>query len=342
MIFESHSHQRFERGIPVKGLQICDRTVKIEKNINGCKGYDIQPGDGYIVSILNLDGNHPMCGDNYLMAPKPMRLLYKTFNGIYLRGYEVLGVTPFGFQKIDMSDYGITLYIENDEIVKCRLDMFDRNIYIEYYKYFSYNIMKDAMRPLQAQFVVESMSGGYSFDISEYDIIRDDDNEIYAIQQQAGRYALMSKEFILTALIEPSSLAATVSSAIERNISESIQNGKFKNNQCMKHFLELKELDDLSSHVTMLTMYSILKKVEDINNIPIKIMQILLFPESVCKVMGFYVLTICIGNPYYSINDFNKLFAYSWCEYYHSFKSKLMMIRMNGNNWKLQFKGALI
>lgn len=32
-----------------------------------------------------------------------------------------------------MSDYGITLYIENDKIVKCRIDMFDRNIYIEYY-----------------------------------------------------------------------------------------------------------------------------------------------------------------------------------------------------------------
>lgn len=43
-------------------------------------------------------------------------------------------MTPFGYQEIDMSDYGITLYIENDEIVKCRLDMFDRDIYIEYYK----------------------------------------------------------------------------------------------------------------------------------------------------------------------------------------------------------------
>ena len=134
MIFESHSHQRFEHGILVRGLQVCNRAVKIEENINGCKGYNLQSGDGYIVSILNLDGNHPMWDNNYQMSPKPMRLVRKTSNEISLRGYEVLAMTPFGYQEIDMSDYGITLYIENDEIVKCRLDMFDRNIYIEYHK----------------------------------------------------------------------------------------------------------------------------------------------------------------------------------------------------------------
>ena len=133
MIFESHSHQRFEHRIPVRGLQVCNRAVKIEENINGCKGYNIQPGDGYIVSILNLDGNHPMWGDNSQMSPKPMRLVRKTSNEISLQGYKVLAMTPFGYQEIDMSDYGITLYIENDKIVKCRIDMFDRNIYIEYY-----------------------------------------------------------------------------------------------------------------------------------------------------------------------------------------------------------------
>lgn len=71
--------------------------------------------------------------DNYQMSPKPMRLICKTHNEISLRGYEVLVMTPFGFQEIDMSDYGVTLFIENDEVVKCRLDMFDRDIYIEYF-----------------------------------------------------------------------------------------------------------------------------------------------------------------------------------------------------------------
>ena len=133
-IFESTSHQRYECNIPVKGLQVCNRAIKIEENINGCKGYNIIPGDGYIVSILNLDSKHPLWGDNYQMSPKPMRLVNKTLKFVSLRGYEVEVMTPFGFQSINMSDYGITLFIENDEIMKCRLDMFDRNIYIEYYK----------------------------------------------------------------------------------------------------------------------------------------------------------------------------------------------------------------
>ena len=134
MIFESTSHQRYEHNTPVRGLQVCNRAVQIEENINGCQGYEITPGDGYIVSILNRDGNHPLWGGNYQMSPKPMRVTHKTSNSISLRGYEVLAMTPFGYQSIDMSDYGITLFIENDEIVKCRLDMFDRNTYIEYYK----------------------------------------------------------------------------------------------------------------------------------------------------------------------------------------------------------------
>lgn len=134
MVFESHSHQRFEGGLPKQGIQTCNRTIKIEKNINGCKGYQLTPGDGFIVSIINMDGNHPLWGDNYQMSPKPMRVIDQSTSHISLRGYEVLAQTPFGFQSFDMSDYGITLFVENDEIIKARLDMFDRNTYIEYYK----------------------------------------------------------------------------------------------------------------------------------------------------------------------------------------------------------------
>lgn len=63
-----------------------------------------------------------------------MRITRQDSNSISLRGYIVLAKTPFGYQEFDMSDYGITLYVEDDDIVKCRLDMFDRNVYIEYYK----------------------------------------------------------------------------------------------------------------------------------------------------------------------------------------------------------------
>ena len=134
MFFESCSHQRFENGYPVKGLQICNRAIKIEKNTNGCSGYLLRDGDGYIVTIFNLDGNHPLWRNNVQMSPKPMRLVAKTYNSMTFRGYKIIAQTPFGYNSFDMSDYGITIFIENDEIVKCRLDMFDRNTYIEYYK----------------------------------------------------------------------------------------------------------------------------------------------------------------------------------------------------------------
>ena len=94
MVFESHSHQRFEGGLPKQGIQTCNRTIKIEKNINGCKGYQLTPGDGFIVSIINMDGNHPLWGDNYQISPKPMRVIDQSTSHISLRGYEVLAQTP--------------------------------------------------------------------------------------------------------------------------------------------------------------------------------------------------------------------------------------------------------
>lgn len=134
MVFNSSSHQRFENGIAVNGLQICNRSIQIEQSINGCSGYKSVEKDGYIVSVINLDHNHPLWGGNYQMSPKPMRLISKTETIVELRGYPLLVQTPFGWDEYDLSDYGITLYASNDEIVKCKLDMFDRNTYIEYYK----------------------------------------------------------------------------------------------------------------------------------------------------------------------------------------------------------------
>ena len=66
--FTSNQHLRYENGSPVHGLQNCIRTVSVEVNKNGCNGYKLEPGDGYIVKIFNNDLNRP------LMADKPMRI----------------------------------------------------------------------------------------------------------------------------------------------------------------------------------------------------------------------------------------------------------------------------
>lgn len=125
-VFKSDQHQRYENGNPVLGLQNCGRTVYLEKNTTGCKGYQITPGDGYIVRIINEDTGKPQ------MAAKPMRVSNVTGNTVELKGYTVPAQTPFGWQEIDLSDYGITVFYENDAVCKCIFHMYDRNVDLEY------------------------------------------------------------------------------------------------------------------------------------------------------------------------------------------------------------------
>ena len=125
-VFKSNCHQRYEGAYPKMGLQECLRTVSVVKNTNGCSGYQLQPGDGYIVKIFNDDAGKPN------MADKPMRVVRKTDTSVELRGYKVNAQTPFGWQEIDLADYGLLVHYENGKICKCVLHMYDRNTFIEY------------------------------------------------------------------------------------------------------------------------------------------------------------------------------------------------------------------
>ena len=130
--FKSTKHQRYTNDVEVGDLQVCNRAVEIKPNIAGCNGYNIPAGKGYIVTIYNLDGDHPLWGNNVQMSPKPMVVVRQIENEIELRGYPVLAMTPFGWMEVDQSDYGITLYTESGNVKKCVLHMFDRNTDIAY------------------------------------------------------------------------------------------------------------------------------------------------------------------------------------------------------------------
>ena len=125
-VFKSNCHQRYEGAYPKMGLQECLRTVSVVKNTNGCSGYQLQPGDGYIIKIFNDDAGKPN------MADKPMRVVRKTDTSVELRGYKVNAQTPFGWQEIDLADYGLLVHYENGKVCKCVLHMYDRNPFIEY------------------------------------------------------------------------------------------------------------------------------------------------------------------------------------------------------------------
>lgn len=57
--FHSDCHQRYNNDVPEGSLQVCGRSIKVEKNTNGCSGYNLTPGDGYIVRATNDDTGKP-------------------------------------------------------------------------------------------------------------------------------------------------------------------------------------------------------------------------------------------------------------------------------------------
>lgn len=119
--FDSSDHMRFQNGMNVSGHNYgCHRRFVIEKNIEG--------HEGYTITLFNLDGIHPFWGDNVQMAPKQMHITNIDNNVVELRGY---GYDPLGSP---FSDYGIILLLENGEIERVQLNMYDRNISIVYFK----------------------------------------------------------------------------------------------------------------------------------------------------------------------------------------------------------------
>lgn len=134
-VFESSDHIRYQNGIHVAGPHGgARRAVKVEPNANGCEGYNIQGGDGYIVTIYNLDGPHPLWQNNVQMNPKPMRIVSRVQDRIILRGYTVQAMSPFGWIDFEGQNYGMTIILKDDEVEKCVLHMHDREVDIEYMK----------------------------------------------------------------------------------------------------------------------------------------------------------------------------------------------------------------
>lgn len=120
-VFESSDHIRFQDDKAVSDHHPnFHRRFVIEKNISN--------DDGYTVTLFNLDGVHPIWGNNVQMSPKKMRIVSKRNNVIEFRGY---GDDDFGNS---FEDYGISVKIVGEEIDSIKLNMFDRGINIIYLK----------------------------------------------------------------------------------------------------------------------------------------------------------------------------------------------------------------
>lgn len=130
IVFDSSDHIRFQNGADISGHNYgCNRQIKIEKNISG--------NEGYTVTIYNLDSNHPVWGNNIQMAPKQMKVVGKHDNIIELRGFGYdENALAIGAPANDASfaHYGIQILVENYEVERIQLNMYDRNISIVYLK----------------------------------------------------------------------------------------------------------------------------------------------------------------------------------------------------------------
>lgn len=107
----------------------CNRQIVIEKNIHGYEGYS--------VTIYNLNGIHPLWRDNVQMSTKRMRIVRVKDNVVELRGFgydehALLLGAPEDAAAFDK--YGLYLLVENMEITRAQLNMYDRNISIVYLK----------------------------------------------------------------------------------------------------------------------------------------------------------------------------------------------------------------
>lgn len=126
--FDSSDHIRFQNGQNVSGHNYgCNRRLVIEKNIQG--------GEGYTVSMYNMDGMHPLWQNNVQMAPKRMKIVNVDGNIVELRGYgydENALAMGAPLEVASFENYGVVLMIEDGEIVRAQLNMFDRNVSIVY------------------------------------------------------------------------------------------------------------------------------------------------------------------------------------------------------------------
>lgn len=128
--FDSSDHIRFQNGKDVSGHNFgSHRRFVIEKNISG--------KEGYTVTLYNLDGIHPVWGDNIQMSPKRMRIISVNDNIVEFCGYgydENALAMGASLDDASFANYGVVLLIEDYVIKRMQLNMFDRNISIVYLK----------------------------------------------------------------------------------------------------------------------------------------------------------------------------------------------------------------
>lgn len=197
---------------------------------------------------------------------------------------------------------------------------------------------KELDAALMQQYSIESM---LKPSCDAFKLTSSKNQSIAAMQVQAPDYCFKSKGFLCSHYVDPNAPEGKFSLFMKLHMTTYKDNLFCQNNQAMKHLYN-KDINILYQQISMLTMHAQFKDVEDILNVDNEVERRSLDPESVSIGIGLYVYyTILINNSLDALS-FNELFVKSWYCYYDNWMTRRLMFKMNGNNWKLQFKGVLL
>lgn len=191
---------------------------------------------------------------------------------------------------------------------------------------------------LMQQFSIESM---FKPSCDAFKLQLSSDFNIATLQEQAYDYCLKSKGFLCSHYVDADTIEGEFSLFMKLHMTRYKDNGLCKQNQAMKHLYN-KDIGILYQQISMLAMYTQLKNADDIFNVDTEIERRSLDPESVSIGIGLYVYYTILINDYLDVLSYNELFIKSWYCYYDNWMARRLMFKMNGNNWKLQFKGCLL
>lgn len=102
-------------------------TVIVDENNNGCPGYGIVSGKGYLVSIVNTESGVTQLG------PIPMLVDSVSSDCISLQGYKCMKESIYGFHEVDNSLIGLNILFKDGEPDNCILTRMDTGKNYMYY-----------------------------------------------------------------------------------------------------------------------------------------------------------------------------------------------------------------
>lgn len=191
---------------------------------------------------------------------------------------------------------------------------------------------------LMQQFTIESM---FKPSCDAFKLKLNSDLNIAALQEQAYDFCLKSKGFLCSHHVDANTVDGEFCIFMKLHMTMYKDNGLCKQSQAMKH-LYSNDIDILYQQISMLAMHAQFKDTDDICHIDAEIERRSLDPESVSIGIGLYVYYTILINDSLDALSYNELFIKSWYCYYDNWMTRRFMFQMNGNNWKLPFKGCLL